>query len=382
MFSLAIGAVWLLEPTKGLNVSSGKDIAGWVALATLLITFMKSIQFKVNDILLPSDDSKIKNSYFKSKYEFKQLLKMLDGNLKENHMLRILIVLDEVDRMNKNLISELVEVIQQLKGLQDTQDEHLNVTIDFLFSFNHEIVFPSIGKEVSLGDKELLIDSYGENMMSSHNEKSINTFKLGKEYMDKYLDLTIYLDEEMNTNQLIDSLYSSNTSSTQSEIGILNNVLEEIKNSSEKETEILIDNENLNAEESVLKQSFVFTEKEIEIIKFECSNLNDPRKILRLKNALLLLRMINIENPPKKSDLDIYHQELKIFISSYINDLKSEDEAKANRYLKYTNYFLPKINTNIKNKENNDKKNNKVANFIIGKNTKIKKNNEENDQTI
>lgn len=365
ILSLIGFTLWMFYPYKGFSISDGKNLLGWISLCTLIFTSMRTIKFKINDVLIPTSDTKIQSSYFKSKNEFNQLIKMLDKNLVENHSLRVLIILDEVDRINKTLVADLVEVIQQLKGLQDTtHNKNLNVTFDFLLSFNHKIVFPSIGKEISLGDKELLTDSLNKKMISSVNNNSVDTFKLGKEYMDKYLDLSIYLDKEMDINQLIDHIYIDNISEKNisnepsNEDNYLNdnnkkndNMNElsnesnqnDDQNSNQNSNQNDNQNDNQNGSKELLKE-FVINNRELQIIKKECKNSNDPRKIIRLKNAIILLKMINSSNKPStREEFNDYYDEFQVFISTYLNEnleRRISPKNKDNNYLKHTHYFF------------------------------------------
>lgn len=115
---VSVVVAWI-GPTKIFSFSDGKNIAGWLTLLTVIITFIKTLEAKAGGVFLNSHNKKQESLFFKSKDEFKQLVKMLSKNLKKDKSLRVLVVLDEVDRMNKDLITELIEVIQLFKGIQD-----------------------------------------------------------------------------------------------------------------------------------------------------------------------------------------------------------------------------------------------------------------------
>ncbi|MEI4463757.1 P-loop NTPase fold protein [Exiguobacterium indicum] len=347
---LIASAYLLLDPARGVSLSDGKDFAGWITLGTLFITFAKTIEFKMGDVLIPSSDSKVKSSYFKSKNEFNQLVKILNSSIAKGRQLRILVILDEIDRMNKSMMSELVDVIQQFKGLQDdTQGMHRDrsdqddeespkVTFDFLFSFNHEIVFPSIGKEVSLGSKDSLVDSYERDMISRYDDKSIDTFQLGKEYMDKYLDVSLYLDEEMDMELYIDNLYGSITKKDVSDVGTGDGRLTEEK--ADTPTNSTQSNSKKTRQVTKEKDRLILSSRELAIIQEECKRLRDPRKALRLKNALIILKMVNEPIDMVEEQEEKYFDEFRLFVQSFLGRVpKAKDE---NVHLKYTKYFLGK----------------------------------------
>lgn len=378
IFCVGLIVAWI-GPTKIFSFSDGKNIAGWLSLLTVIITFIKTLESKAGGALLNSHNKKQESLFFKSKDEFKQLVKMLSKNLKKDKSLRILVVLDEVDRMNKDLITELIEVIQLFKGIQDfgKKEEKNKVTLNFLFSFNHEIVFPSIGNAISQCDDDLLVDSFSKNMISNFDKKNINRYKLGKEYMDKYLDLSVYLDGQMDLDSLVDALFMEKQEDGEEtrvlKTGPINNgyenknknqtnpeqvkwqVEERVKgkgqvsglkfednvfDNSNENNEILQLPENTKKEEDLLSLP-VFTEEEISIIKQECLHDIDPRKIIRLKNTLLLLRMLNTNL--QEDDLgDKYHDELRRFVRDYLNKEHVEILERHDAILKGKDFFMDK----------------------------------------
>jgi len=344
----------------------GKTIASWLTVITLIITMIKTIESKAGSILLTSHNKNQESLFFKSKDEFKQLIKILNKNLKKDKTLKILVVLDEVDRMNKELITELIEVIQLFKGIQEldrvekkgivSKKKENKVTLNFMFSFNHEIVFPSIGNAISQGETSLLVDSFSKNMTSDTVEKSINRYRLGKEYMDKYLDLSIYLDGQMDLNSLINSLFSEQKEENK-ELNIvdINKIkdqqIEKFTSSSHessqevstsklsKEQENVIDEvEGIHTPKSVLP---TFTIEEINIIREECIGDIDPRKIIRLKNTLLLLRMLN-DDIQSDQVIDRYHEELREFVKDYLNNEYTEKTENDFSILKGKDFFMDK----------------------------------------
>lgn len=380
---LSVSAIILwIGPAQVFSLD-GKTIASWLTVITLIITMIKTIESKAGSILLTSHNKNRESLFFKSKDEFKQLIKILNKNLKKDKTLRILVVLDEVDRMNKELITELIEVIQLFKGIQEldsvekkglgSKKKENKVTLNFMFSFNHEIVFPSIGNAISQGEKELLVDSFSKNMISDSVEKSINRYRLGKEYMDKYLDLSIYLDGQMDLNSLINSLFSEQ----KEESKLLNKIdfndyidqqIEKFTSSSHessqevstsklsKEQEDVISEEvnndreggfykeggneieSIDTSESILP---TFTIEEINIIREECIADIDPRKIIRLKNTLILLRMLN-DDIQSDQVIDRYHEELREFVKGYLNNEYTEKTENDFSILKGKDFFMDK----------------------------------------
>lgn len=375
--TLSISAIiaWI-GPSQVFSLD-GKTVASWLTVITLIITLIKTIESKAGSILLTSHNKNQESLFFKSKDEFKQLIKILNKNLKKDKTLRILVVLDEVDRMNKELITELIEVIQLFKGIQEldgvekkgigSKKKENKVTLNFMFSFNHEIVFPSIGNAISQGKTDLLVDSFSKNMLSDTDKKSINRYRLGKEYMDKYLDLSIYLDGQMDLNSLINSLFSEQKEENE----ILNKIdfndyldqqIEKFTSSSHessqevstsklsKEQEDVIDEEegfykeggneveSIDTSESILP---TFTIEEINIIREECITDIDPRKIIRLKNTLLLLRMLNGDIQSDQV-IDRYHEELREFVKDYLNNEYTEKNENDFSILKGKDFFMDK----------------------------------------
>ena len=345
--------IYLVESSKNEEFTQFKNIAGWIALSITVFKGISNINNYIQGIFLSSMKKNKKLVYFKSQHEYKQLISILNKSLKSDMRLRILVILDEVDRMNKELFSDLIEITQLFKSIQ-IQDENkeTNVTIDFLFSFNHKIVFPIIGKSVMLEDEHLLKDSVLDEMKNDEGE--VNKFKLGKEYMDKYLDLTIYLEDKPDLKKLIYSIFDPNFVDEESVASkdefIKTDNLENIKLTNEKKSSNSQKNntsedENANQDENANDEQFkipVFSNLELEIINSIASKLNsDPRKLIRLKNSLLLLRMLNRNESYFKIDEKKYLEELSAFVSSYLsnNNVESKNDSEI-KYLKNSSYVL------------------------------------------
>lgn len=73
-------------------------------------------------------------------------------------------ILDELDRIHRELLPDIIEFIQLFKGIgmndKQINQEEMKVkvnesVISFSFSFNHDLLFPIIGKNVSLDDQKL-----------------------------------------------------------------------------------------------------------------------------------------------------------------------------------------------------------------------------------
>ncbi|MEH7435698.1 hypothetical protein, partial [Bacillus thuringiensis] len=116
--------------------------------------------------------------------------------------------------------------------------------------------------------------------------------------------------------------------------------------------------DTLKESEGMATSSFTNKEKEIikEIICKYASNV-EPRKIIRLKNALILLKKLNRDIEVEMEDQ--YEKELREFILKFL-EIEDTNEQEAinssnlevaaavegslidteNRYIKYTNYFI------------------------------------------
>lgn len=360
---LSILAIYFINPANGLAFDKGKDIAGWISLIVLVVSVIKNLDLKLNKILLPSSNMVENSSYFKSKYEYQQLITILDKSLKKSHQLRILIVLDEIDRMNKNLFEDLIEIIQLFKSIQNHEKNNNNVTLDFLFSFNHQIVFPIIGNAVSLGNDELLINSLSGKMKTEKGE--INKFKLGKDYMDKYLDLSIYLDNQVDFSAMLCKVFDvPNWTAPNNRNGEDDDSFQNNKDSSLSvkpsdksndairgsepsigpisETETQMGDSTLNDE---TPKTPTFSKDEVDII-WRHTNHIDPRKLTRLKNSLLFLRMINRNEDFENLDQKQYLEEVEYFVSLYLEHEENlRMKGKEFRYLKDVEYIMGKHNS-------------------------------------
>lgn len=372
-----------------------KEVVSLITVATLIYTLFKTTVsiFKQNVFL--QDNRNEESSFIRSVNEYKQLITLINKCKKEKD-LRILLVLDEMDRMHKDLLPDIIELIQLFKGLNDEQlikqnsntesndtgtntekdnekELHRSV-ISFAFSFNQDIMFPLIGQSISLNDKQLFINSYRKYdgyIEGEGKDAHLNYYKLGKEFMDKYLDLSVYLEEEIDYTDLVEELFK------EEDDFIENNSEEEIFNSDKranKEDNLAL-NQNESRESGNIQKNIIgsnnqgfpsFTKLEREIIKDtikKYASKVETRKVLRLKNVLIILKKLN-------NDMDItnneYEEELREFICDFLeikrysqqrilgstvkegdtiiddtpkNDFKVEQD-KNNKYLKFTDYFI------------------------------------------
>lgn len=174
------------------------------------------------------------------------------------------------------------------------------------------MLFPIIGRNISLEDKQLFIQSYKNyNGFVEGKDKDVyvNYYKLGKEYMDKYLDLSLYLEDSIDYRNLVDHLFDGNDIEGDNE-GTNKESARLFEGHDELESEELMqrfgDQEGL--EDIATKEqseypvelevpeerdvpSFTLTERQV--IKdtiCKCASDVEPRKIIRLKYALLLLK--------------------------------------------------------------------------------------------
>ncbi|MBX9970688.1 hypothetical protein H7K06_24465 [Priestia aryabhattai] len=345
-------------------------------LITLLVTLIRvgvSI-FKQNVLLL--DKRNENSSFVQSRSEYRQLITLINKSKKKKNI-KILLVLDELDRMHKDLLPDVIELIQLFKGLnteqvikeRDKEKKRLRKNkikqnsekesgISFMFSFNHDVLFPIIGKEISLGDDQLLTSSYYEYksyIQGEGKDARMNYFKLGKEFMDKYLDLSIYLEEEIDYTKLVDELFTDYIN-----LHVDNNSFSSEKPKEDYELDLIqdelddvdVDVEDVDEMDNSQQDLNSFTELEIKIIKNTLqkhASRVEPRKVKRLKNALILLKKLNKNDNIK--DFDKYEEELAKFImdfleiSDYQENYKpllicSDLERKVENHIKFTDYFI------------------------------------------
>ncbi|MGA5696766.1 P-loop NTPase fold protein (plasmid) [Bacillus cereus] len=360
-----------------------KEITALITVITLVFTLIKTrtLIFKQNVFL--QDDRNEESSFIRSTKEYEQLITLIN-KVKKKKNLKILLVLDEMDRMHRDLLPDIIELIQLFKGLNNKQlikkrnAESDESVISFVFSFNQDMLFPVIGKSVSLDDNQLFINSYRdyEGYVEGEGKNAyLNFYKLGKEYMDKYLDLTVYLEEEIDYTQLMEALFKEDKV-----IGA--NKAKKIPSDNEEEEKLeKVYSEREPAQQSAPNSSFnsnkqelpSFTELEMKIIR-ETVQKNaskvEPRKVKRLKNALIMLKKLNKEIDSIEKE-DSYEEELRDFILKFleiknceqqvsdlsyneiattvensIKDKSSNSRVNMTRRLKYTEYF---IHNKIKN---------------------------------
>ncbi|PEP14030.1 P-loop NTPase fold protein [Bacillus wiedmannii] len=355
-----------------------KETTALITVITVVFTLFKTrtLIFKQNVFL--QDDRNEESSFIRSAKEYKQLVTLMNKAKKEKDI-KILLVLDEMDRMHKDLLPDIIELIQLFKGLNNeqsikhnTKEEKENKSvISFVFSFNQDMLFPVIGKSISLDDKQLFINSYEGYVEGEGKDAHLNFYKLGKEYMDKYLDLTVYLEEEIDYTELMEELFKGDN-----EFG--DDKSEDLQSDYDKrETYSEVDSiQPGTTGEQVPERSLSssnekgfpsFTNLEIEVIK-ETIKKNaskvEPRKVIRLKNALIMLKKLN----NKTDDLAAgngYKEELRDFIINFLEikhsekqgtgsahketaattENSSEDKSSASQdkmdtQLKFTEYFI------------------------------------------
>ncbi|MEB9879438.1 P-loop NTPase fold protein [Bacillus cereus] len=322
-----------------------KETTALITVITVVYTLFKTrtLIFKQNVFL--QDDRNEESSFIRSAKEYKQLVTLMNKAKKEKDI-KILLILDEMDRMHKDLLPDIIELIQLFKGLNNdqsiknnTKEEKENKSvISFVFSFNQDMLFPVIGKSVSLDDKQLFINSY-ENyegyVEGEGKDAYLNYYKLGKEFMDKYLDLTVYLEEEIDYTELMEELFKADN-----EFG--DDKSEDLQSDYDKrETYSEVDSTQQGTTvEQVSERSLSsnnekgfpsFTNLEIEVIK-ETIKKNaskvEPRKVIRLKNALIMLKKLN----KKTDDLAAgngYKEELRDFIINFLEIKHSEKQVTS-----------------------------------------------------
>ncbi|MEE6185088.1 P-loop NTPase fold protein [Bacillus pretiosus] len=382
LFLSMIGIYYLI--TKSFpNVPIPKDykeITALITVITLVVTLIKTrtLIFKQNVFL--QDDRNEESSFIRSTKEYEQLISLINKAKKKKN-LKILLVLDEMDRMHKDLLPDIIELIQLFKGLNNKQcikkgntesDKSNESVISFVFSFNQDMLFPVIGKSVSLDDNQLFINSYRDYegyVEGEGKDAYLNYYKLGKEYMDKYLDLTVYLEEEIDYTQLMEELFkedkvleankSKKLPSDNDEEEMLEKVYSGVDSTQES---VQHSSFNSNKQES---QSFSELEMKVirETVRKNASKV-EPRKVKRLKNALIMLKKLNKEIDSMAID-NGYEEELREFILNFleiksgeqqvsdsayneiattvensIEDKSSNSRVNMTRQLKYTEYFI------------------------------------------
>ncbi|WP_002150856.1 DUF3578 domain-containing protein [Bacillus cereus] len=357
-----------------------REITFLITIVTACYTLVKSISSIFKENVFLTDNRSIDNTYSRSVNEYKLLLNLLNGVPKKKDI-KILLILDELDRIHKDLLPDIIECIQLFKSLNEERllekqknnnnETNDKSTISCVFSFNHDVLFPIIGRNISLEDKQLFIQSYKNyNGFVEGKDKDVyvNYYKLGKEYMDKYLDLSLYLEDSIDYRNLVDHLFDGNDIEGDNE-GTNKESARLFEGHDELESEELMqrfgDQEGL--EDIATKEqseypvelevpeerdvpSFTLTERQV-IKDTICKYASDvePRKIIRLKNALLLLKKLNKE---KEDVMDIEKKkELQKFIIDFLEiDISDKnknveiaatvEESSDNKYLKYTNYFI------------------------------------------
>ncbi|TPF19405.1 hypothetical protein CBE79_27305 [Priestia megaterium] len=277
-----------------------------------------------------------------------------------------------MDRMHKDLLPDIIELIKLFKGLNNEQKENVDKSIiSFIFSFNHDIMFPIIGKDLSLNDKQLFLNShrsYEGYIDGEGKDAQLNYYKLGKEFMDKYLDLSIYLEEEIDYTKLLDELFKgfveSSTVTIKSKEPIANQYIYKEQMIMEEKIDRM-----LQASSNSKKEPSSFTTLDSIIIKDtikEYASNIETRKVKRLINAVIMLKKLNRQIDISTNEE--YEAELKEFILNFLeikqdknhsisnsNSAKEEVASaiesfskdglgdlknKSNRYLKFTEYFI------------------------------------------
>ncbi len=363
-----------------------KETAAMVSIVTFIYGLLKTVSLLIKQNIFLRDNRNENSSYVQSLKEFKQLINLMN-NTKKKKNIKILIILDELDRLHKDLLPDIIELIQIFKGLNNnsaadkdneekTKKENSSV-ISFVFSFNHDILFPVIGSNVALNDKQLLVSSYRKYkgfVEEKENDAYIDYYKLGKEFMDKYLDLSIYLEREIDYTRLVKELFGEKNEPNisnrvkESELSMRNEYVKVEEDgvhdpsaSIQKQQEVV--GGNLSNQSNINKNKFSsFSELEMEVIVGTINKYAakvEPRKVIRLKNALIMLKKLNQEVYIETNSL--YREELEKFIVEFldINDLEEKGTNKHvekqrnretcnginnNKVLKFTEYFIHKNN--------------------------------------
>ncbi|WEA47197.1 type I restriction endonuclease [Priestia aryabhattai] len=354
-----------------------KDAASMVSIITFLYGVFKTGSLFIKQNLFLKDSRNESSSYIKSLKEYKQLISLLNDTEKKKDI-KILIVLDELDRIHKDLLPDIIELIQIFKGLNNTsfsenegekqKKEENKSVISFVFSFNHDVLFPIIGKNTTLNDKQLLVGSYKKyNGFVEGTEKDayVDYYKLGKEYMDKYLDLSIYLEEGIDYTRLVKELFKDvqEFPSDEHVVPLSESNKDDIQATQrERKLEankpiIPFEQKNLviGSNDRTLHAMSSFSDWEIktitEIVNKYAKNV-EPRKVIRLKNVLIMLKKLNKRTNFEANSL--YREELEKFIIGFleVNGHKknrtevsmknnTNDLEDNNEYFKFTEYFIP-----------------------------------------
>ncbi|MGX5485204.1 P-loop NTPase fold protein [Bacillus cereus] len=389
------------------KISALRDVTFFITICTALFAVTSGVISIIRENVFLRDHRSEDNSYIRSVNEYKMLIELLNEIEKERD-LKILLILDELDRIHKDLLPDIIEFIQLFKGLNEEivikekdskkneKAKLLNVenenekqkeasvnsqyrsTISFAFAFNHDVLFPIIGRNVSLEDKHLFVHSYRNYkgfVAGEDKDAYVDYYKLGKEYMDKYLDLSIYLEESIDYGKLVDKLFKGSNEGEEGpeELGAENE--KERTNDEKEELQGEVEEERQELDETIVRNSFTTNERRIikNTICQYASNV-EPRKIIRLKNALLLLKKLNKQ--PEAIVEEKFEKELKNFILKFLdveeqtsgteninnnevysNILENNEVASTvehssinepNEYLKFTNYFIHNKDYEIK----------------------------------
>ncbi|WP_425591885.1 P-loop NTPase fold protein [Bacillus cereus] len=355
-----------------------REITFLITIVTACYTLVKSMSSIFKENVFLTDNRSVDNTYSRSVNEYRLLLNLLNDVPKKKDI-KILLILDELDRIHKDLLPDIIECIQLFKSLNeerllekqeyDNNEMNNKSTISCVFSFNHDVLFPIIGRNISLEDKQLFIQSYKNYkgfVEGKDKDAYVDYYKLGKEYMDKYLDLSLYLEDSIDYRNLVDHLFDgndiqgnnqgTNKASTRLFEGHeeleAEEILQRFENQEELEGAVTKEQsehqEKLEVSEEQDAPSFTLKERQVikETICMYAADV-EPRKIIRLKNALLLLKKLNKE---KEDVIDIEKKkELQKFIINFleidISDKNAEiaatvEELPDSKYLKYTNYFI------------------------------------------
>ncbi|MFJ8242542.1 P-loop NTPase fold protein [Bacillus tropicus] len=352
------------------ETKSVREFAAMITVLTSCYALYKALRMLVRKNIFLNDERREASSYFRSVNEYNNLIELLNEvPKKENTNIKVLLILDELDRIHKDLLPDIIELIQLFKGLDNkayeeksNKNKNHQSVISFALSFNHDVLFPIIGRSVSLEDKQLFIHSYQNYkgfVTGEGKDTYVDYYKLGKEYMDKYLDLSLYLEDKINYEKMIDELFLDANKEEMFENSEVSP--ESVRDVDNKKIDNVEKSENLDElRESEDIEFPSFTNKEKEIIKGVickyASNV-EPRKIIRLKNALILLKKLNKDTEVKMDNQ--YKTELQNFIIKFLevegkesqeeNVLANIEIAAAvedssfdtkNKKIKYTNYFI------------------------------------------
>ncbi|EJR29762.1 MULTISPECIES: type I restriction endonuclease [Bacillus cereus group] len=382
-------AIYTSSYPKNLVPQDFKEGAAFVSIVTFIYGLMKTVALLIKHNIFLQDKRNENSSYVQSLKEYNQFIELMN-KVKKKKEIKILIILDELDRIHKDLLPDVIELIQIFKGLNNNESIEMDIkekkenksTISFAFSFNHDILFPIIGKNATLNDRQLLVNSYKKYkgfVEGKEKDAYIDYYKLGKEFMDKYLDLSIYLEEEIDYTKLIKKLFgksnefnnsifpSTSNSTLMNEVGVVKgwgNVIAKGTDSNGKIITIPSSRNKRKVPETSNTQSVdyshSFSEWEIELITKKINKYAtkvEPRKVIRLKNALIMLKKLNKQT---NTDMDTnakrqYKDELEKFIIDFLDidyslgqdidkiEEKKENlnvDLKSNKYLKFTEYFI------------------------------------------